>query len=45
MKRSNLKIKGIEENEDFQVKGPKNVFNKIIEENVPNLKKVMVIKV
>ena len=25
------------ENEDFQLKGPANVFNKIIEENFPNL--------
>jgi hypothetical protein len=45
MKRPNLRILGIEENEDFQFKGPEHVFNKIIEENVPNLKKVMDIKV
>jgi hypothetical protein len=32
MKRPNLRIIGIEENEDSQLKGPKNVFNKIIEE-------------
>ena len=38
-------IIGIEENEDSQLKGPKNVFNKIIEENVPNRKKEMAIKV
>jgi len=25
--------------EDFQLKGPVNIFNKIIEENFPNLKK------
>jgi hypothetical protein len=31
MKRPNLKIIGIEENEDSQLKGPENVFNKIIE--------------
>ena len=45
MKRPNLRIIRIEENEDSQFKGPKNVFNKIIEENVPNLKKEMAIKV
>ena len=39
MKRLNLRIIGIEENEDSQVKGPANIFNKIIEENFPNLKK------
>ena len=36
---------GIEENKDSQLKGPENVFNKIIEENFPNLKKEMAIKV
>ena len=41
MRRTNLKIKGIDENEDFQLKGPVNIFNKIIEENFPNLKKEM----
>ena len=39
-KRPNLKITGIE-SEDFQLKGPVNVFNKIIEKNFPNLKKEM----
>ena len=37
--RPNLRIIGVEENEDFQLKGPANIFNKIIEENFPNLKK------
>jgi hypothetical protein len=41
MKRPNLRIIGIEESEDSQLKGPINIFNKIIEENVPNLKKEM----
>ena len=41
MKRSNLKIIGIEESEDSQLKEPVNIFNKIIEENLPNLKKEM----
>jgi hypothetical protein len=34
-KRPNLRIIGIDENEDFQLKGPVNIFNKIIEENFP----------
>ena len=38
MRRSNLRIIGIDEKEDFQLKGPVNIFNKIIEENFPNLK-------
>ena len=31
--RPNLRIIGVDENEDFQLKGPANIFNKIIEEN------------
>ena len=31
-------IIGIEEGEETQVKGTENIFNKIIEENFPNLK-------
>ena len=45
MKRPNLRINRIEENGDSQLKGPKNVFNKIIEENFPNLKKEMSINI
>jgi len=41
MRRPNLQIIGIDENENFQLKGPVNIFNKIIEENFPNLKKEM----
>jgi hypothetical protein len=41
MKSPNLRIIGITESEDSEVKGPSNVFNKIIEENLPNLKKEM----
>jgi hypothetical protein len=41
MKGPNLRIIGKDENEDFQIKRPVNVFNKIIEENLPNLKKEM----
>ena len=36
-----LQIIGVDENEDFQLKGPANIFNKIIEENFPNLKNDM----
>ena len=39
MQRPNLRMIGIEESEYFQLKGPVNIFNKIIEENFPNLKK------
>jgi hypothetical protein len=45
MRRPNLKIMGIEENEDSQLTGPVNIFNKIIEEKFPNLKKVMPINI
>jgi hypothetical protein len=41
MRRPNLWIRGVDENEDFQFKGPANIFNKIIEENFPNIKKEM----
>jgi hypothetical protein len=39
VRRQNLQIIGVDENEDFQLKGPANIFNKIIEENFYNLKK------
>ena len=41
MGRINLRIIGIEENKDAHLKGPVNIFNKIIEENIPDLKKEM----
>jgi hypothetical protein len=41
MRRTNLRIIGVDENENFQLKGPANIFNKIIQENFPNLKKEM----
>jgi hypothetical protein len=41
MRRPNQRIIGIDENEDFQLKGLVNIFNKIIEENFSNLKKEM----
>jgi hypothetical protein len=36
MRRPNLRIIGIEKNEDYKMKGPVNIFNKIKEENFPN---------
>jgi hypothetical protein len=41
MRRPNLRIRGVDKNKDFQLKGPANIFNKIIEKNFPNLKKEM----
>ena len=41
MRRPNLQIIGVDEKEDFELKGPESIFNKIIEENFPNLKKKM----
>jgi hypothetical protein len=41
MRRPNLRIIGIEESKDSQFKGPVNIFNKIIDENFPNLMKQM----
>jgi hypothetical protein len=39
MRRPNLRITGVDKNEDFQLKGPANILNKIIEERFPYLKK------
>ena len=41
IRRPNLRIIGIDEKEDFQLKGPVNIFNNIIEENFSNLQKEM----
>ena len=41
MRRPNLSIIGIDESEDLQLKGPTNIFNKIMEESFPNLKREM----
>jgi hypothetical protein len=45
MRRPNIRVIGTDENEDFQLKGPINIFNKIIEENFTNLKKRMPINI
>jgi hypothetical protein len=39
MRRPKLRIISIEESEDYQLKGPVNIFKKIIEENFSNPKK------
>ena len=44
MKRPNLRIIEVE-GEEYQLKGPENIFNKIVEENFPNLKKDIPMKV
>jgi hypothetical protein len=41
MRRPNLWIIGVDENKDFQLKGPANIFSKTVEENFPYLKKEM----
>jgi hypothetical protein len=41
LQRLNLRVIGIKERKDSQLKGPANNFNKIIEENFPNLNKDM----
>ena len=45
MRKPKLRIIGIDETEEFQLKGPVNIFNKIIEEKFPNLKKDMPINI
>ena len=45
MNRPNLKIIGIGEAKETHLKGPENIFNKVIEEKISNLKKEKPIKV
>jgi hypothetical protein len=45
LKSPNLRIIGIEDINDIQLKRPENIFSKTIEENFPNLKKEMAINV
>ena len=45
IKKPNLRLIGVEEGEELQIKGPENIFNKIIEENFPNLKNDIPMKV
>jgi hypothetical protein len=44
IKRPNLRIMGIEEEEQVQAKGMQNIFNKIMTENFPNLEKAIPIQ-
>jgi hypothetical protein len=39
MRRPNLRIIAVKESKDSKLKGPVNIFNKIMEENFPNLKR------
>ena len=39
-RRPNLQIIGIDENGEFQLKAPVNIFTKITEENFPNQKEM-----
>jgi hypothetical protein len=41
MRRTNIRIVSMEDSKDSQLEKPVNIFNKIIEENFPNLKKEM----
>jgi hypothetical protein len=41
MRRPNLRIIGIEESKDSQIKGSVSIFHKTVEENFPNIKKDM----
>jgi hypothetical protein len=43
--KTNLRIIGIEEGQESHSQGPENILNKIIEDNVPNLKKEMPINI
>ena len=45
IKRPNLRIIGVEQGEELQLKDAENIFNKMIEENFPNLKKDIPMKV
>jgi hypothetical protein len=45
IKRPNLRIMNIEEGEEGQAKRIRNIFNKIITENFPNLEKTIPIQV
>jgi hypothetical protein len=38
IKRPSLRLMGIEEGEEGEAKGIRNIFNKIVTENFPNLK-------
>lgn len=39
MKRSNLQVMGVAKREEHHNEGTENIFNNLIKENVPNIKK------
>jgi hypothetical protein len=43
--KPNQRVIGIEESEDCQLKGPENVFSKVIKKSFPNLKEEILINV
>jgi hypothetical protein len=45
IKRTSLRIIGLDGNEESKLKGSVNIFNKIIEENFPSQKKEMLINI
>ena len=45
MRRANLRIIGIEEGEEYQLRGTANIFNKIAEEKFPTLKSAMAMRI
>ena len=45
IKRPNLRIIGVEEGEELHLKGPENILNTTIEENLPNIKKDIPMKI
>ena len=45
MKRPNLRIIGIKEGEEYQLRFTVNIFNKIVEENFPTIKNVMTMSI
>jgi hypothetical protein len=45
IKRPNLRIMGIEEEEQMQARGIHNTFNKILTESFPNLEKILSIQI
>ena len=45
MRRPKLRITGIEEGEEYQLRGKGNIFNKIVEENLPTNKNEMTMSI
>ena len=45
MRRPNLRIIGIEEEEEYQLRGTVNIYNKIVEANFPTLKNEMTTRI